>query len=152
MSLLKSAKEVRENAYAPYSNFKVGSALRAGSGAIYVGCNVENASYPVGTCAEAGAIAAMVAAGETEIHEILVIAHSQKPTPPCGACRQKIAEFANPDTTVVMTTMEGATLSMLVRDLLPGAFGRNHFDFVAANADANADAEAEKAAADTSEA
>ncbi len=76
MSLLDAAKQVREHAYAPYSNFKVGAAIRTDSGNVYVGCNVENVAYPEGTCAEAGAIAAMVAAGETRITEALVVADS----------------------------------------------------------------------------
>ena len=74
MSLLVAATKVRENAYAPYSRFKVGAAIRSASGVVYVGCNVENVAYPEGTCAEAGAIAAMVAAGDTVIAEVLVIA------------------------------------------------------------------------------
>ena len=77
--LVQEAARVRENAYVPYSNFKVGAALRAGSGAMYSGCNVENVAYPQGTCAEAGAIAAMVAGGDTEIKEVAVIADSPDP-------------------------------------------------------------------------
>jgi cytidine deaminase len=81
MTLLAAAAAVRENAYAPYSRFKVGAAIRSASGAVYTGCNVENVAYPEGTCAEAGAIAAMVAAGETVIAEVLVIADSPAPVP-----------------------------------------------------------------------
>ena len=95
MSLLDAAREVREAAYAPYSNFKVGAAVRGKSGTIYRGCNVENVAYPEGTCAEAGAIAAMVAAGETELIEVAVIAESPSPVPPCGGCRQKLAELTS---------------------------------------------------------
>ena len=123
MSLLDAAREVREAAYAPYSNFKVGAAVRGKSGAIYRGCNVENVAYPEGTCAEAGAIAAMVASGETRIAEIVVIAASPRPVPPCGGCRQKLAEFAAPDTPVTLATMEGSQFRTTVGDLLPGAFG-----------------------------
>ncbi len=97
----------RENAYAPYSKFKVGAALRSTSGAVHVGCNVENVAYPEGTCAEAGAIAAMVAAGETAIAEIAVIADSPKPVSPCGGCRQKMAEFAEGDVNVTLATTDG---------------------------------------------
>ena len=100
MSLLDAATAVRENAYAPYSKFKVGAAMRATSGAVYVGCNVENVAYPEGTCAEAGAIAAMIAAGDTRIAEVAVIADSPQPVSPCGGCRQKIAEFADGDVVV----------------------------------------------------
>ncbi len=128
MSLSEAARAVRENAYAPYSNFKVGAALRAPSGAIYSGCNVENVAYPEGTCAEAGAIAAMIAAGETEITEAYVIAGSPAPVPPCGGCRQKLAEFAKGDVTVTLATTEGIETAMKVSDLLPGAFGRDHME------------------------
>jgi cytidine deaminase len=128
MSLSEAARAVRENAYAPYSNFKVGAALRAPSGAIYSGCNVENVAYPEGTCAEAGAIAAMIAAGETEITEAYVIADSPAPVPPCGGCRQKLAEFAKGDVTVTLATTEGIETAMKVSDLLPGAFGRDHME------------------------
>ena len=92
--LKDAASAVRVHAHAPYSNFKVGAAIRSASGRIFVGCNVENVAYPEGTCAEAGAIAAMVAAGETEIAEAYVIAGSSMPVSPCGGCRQKLAEFA----------------------------------------------------------
>jgi len=128
MSLSEAARAVRENAYAPYSNFKVGAALRAPSGAIYSGCNVENVAYPEGTCAEAGAIAALIAAGETEITEAYVIADSPAPVPPCGGCRQKLAEFAKGDVTVTLATTEGIETAMKVSDLLPGAFGRDHME------------------------
>lgn len=128
MSLSEAARAVRENAYAPYSNFKVGAALRTPSGAIYSGCNVENVAYPEGTCAEAGAIAAMIAAGETEITEAYVIADSPTPVPPCGGCRQKLAEFAKGDVTVTLATTEGIETAMKVSDLLPGAFGRDHME------------------------
>ena len=126
MSLLKLATDVRLNAYAPYSHFQVGAAIRTASGATYTGCNVENVAYPEGTCAEAGAIAAMVAAGETEIAEILVIADSPSPVPPCGGCRQKIAEFAKADVQVTLCTTDGASTSMSVADLLPGLFTAAH--------------------------
>lgn len=126
MSLLDAATRVRANAYAPYSRFKVGAALRTPSGAVHVGCNVENVAYPEGTCAEAGAIAAMVAAGETRIAEILVIADSPDPVPPCGGCRQKIAEFAAPDVKVTLCTTDGAQKEMTVADLLPGVFSAQH--------------------------
>lgn len=120
--LRKAAMQVRDNAHAPYSGFKVGAALRAGSGTIYVGCNVENAAYPEGTCAEAGAIAAMVAAGERDVKEAYVIAGSDRPVPPCGGCRQKLAEFAAGDTVVTLATVAGAEENTTVGDLLPGAF------------------------------
>ncbi len=122
--LLKAAARVRENAHAPYSGFRVGAALRSASGRLFAGCNVENAAYPEGCCAETGAIAAMVAAGEREIAEIAVIADGPGPVPPCGGCRQRIAEFAPPDARVVMAALNGAVTETTVAALLPGAFGR----------------------------
>ena len=118
----QAAKEIREKAYAPYSGFKVGAALRAANGEIFAGVNVENAAYPEGTCAEAGAIAAMVAGGEREITEVYVIADSPRPVPPCGGCRQKIAEFAKPEVKVTLATTLGAEMTYTVAELLPGAF------------------------------
>ena len=102
MSLLKAATDVRLRAYAPYSRFKVGAAIRSVEGHVHIGCNVENVAYPEGTCAEAGAIAAMIAAGDSKIGEICVIADSPDPVPPCGGCRQKIAEFAAQDVVVML--------------------------------------------------
>ena len=121
-NLIKAATDVREKAYAPYSKFHVGAAIRTPSGAIYVGCNVENAAYPEGPCAEAGAIAAMCAAGEYEILEVAVIAGGNRPVPPCGGCRQKLSEFANGDVAVNMVAAEGGQDVMTVASLLPGAF------------------------------
>ena len=126
MTLLEAATAVRERAYAPYSRFKVGAALRSTSGAIHVGCNVENVAYPEGTCAEAGAIAAMIAAGDARIAEVCVIADSPEPVPPCGGCRQKIAEFAAPDVIVTLCTTDGKSRSLTVADLLPGLFTAAH--------------------------
>ncbi len=128
MSLKDAARAVRENAYAPYSNFQVGAAIRTSSGEVYAGCNVENVAYPEGTCAEAGAIAAMAAAGAREIVEVYVIAGSPAPVPPCGGCRQKLAEFAKGDVKVTMATMGGAETVTTVADLLPGAFTQAHMD------------------------
>ncbi|MCL6284055.1 cytidine deaminase [Ruegeria sp. 2012CJ41-6] len=126
MSLKDSALAVRKNAHAPYSNFKVGAAIRSASGVIYAGCNVENIAYPEGTCAEAGAIAAMVAAGETQLTEVYVVAGSPAPVPPCGGCRQKLSEFGARDVVVTMATTAGLEQVMTIGDLLPGAFGAEH--------------------------
>ena len=128
MSLQEAARAVRENAHAPYSRFKVGAAIRATSGAVYRGCNVENVAYPEGTCAEAGAIAAMIAAGDRRIAEVAVIADSPTPVPPCGGCRQKLAEFADGDVRVTLWTLDGACHETTVAALLPGAFGQDHMD------------------------
>ena len=102
--------------------------MRAGDGRVFAGCNVENVAYPEGTCAEAGAIAAMVAAGETRIAEVFVIADSPSPVPPCGGCRQKIAEFAAPEVRVTLATTDGAQKVMTVAELLPGLFTAQHMD------------------------
>ena len=128
MDLIEAARAVRENAHAPYSNFKVGAAVRAASGTIYAGCNVENVAYPEGTCAEAGAIAAMCAAGEYRIEEVAVISGGTRPVPPCGGCRQKLAEFAGGDAKVALATTGGAVVETTVADLLPGAFDAGHMD------------------------
>ena len=122
MNLLEVATKARQNAHAPYSKFKVGAAIRSASGVIYAGCNVENAAYPEGTCAEAGAISAMVAAGETEITEVLIIAKADVPITPCGGCRQRLKEFAASDVIVRMVTLSGAQSEMTMGELLPGAF------------------------------
>lgn len=128
--LVAAATAVRENAYAPYSRFKVGAALRAADGSVHRGCNVENAAYPEGTCAEAGAIAAMVAAGQTRFSDVAVIADSPEPVSPCGGCRQKLIEFAEPGATITMATISGDRMSMAVADLLPGAFAKAQLDKV----------------------
>ncbi len=126
MTLFKAASAARANAHAPYSKFQVGAALRTASGAIFAGCNVENVAFPEGTCAEAGAIAAMVAAGEREIVEVLVVAESSRPVPPCGGCRQKLAEFAAAEVEVILAGPTGEQLRITVGDLLPGAFDTGH--------------------------
>ncbi|WP_375264689.1 cytidine deaminase [Planktotalea sp.] len=128
MNLKDAAASVRENAHAPYSNFKVGAAIRTASGTVFQGCNVENVAYPEGTCAEAGAIAAMCAAGEREIAEVYVIAQSPAPVPPCGGCRQKLSEFATADVVVTLATTDGLEKSMTVAELLPGAFDASFMD------------------------
>jgi homotetrameric cytidine deaminase len=118
-ALLRAASEAMENAYAPYSRFKVGAAVRAPSGAIYVGANVENVSYPQGQCAEASALGALVAAGETAITAVAVVAERLEVCPPCGGCRQRLAEFGGGSTPVYL----GPTTTTL-GELLPGAFDR----------------------------
>lgn len=124
--LLKAALAARDNAYAPYSGFKVGAAIRCPDGSVFAGCNVENVAYPQGTCAEAGAIAAMVAAGQTRIAEVLVVADSPTPVTPCGGCRQKLAEFAAGDVPVTLVGRAGVEARTTVGALLPGAFTPDH--------------------------
>ncbi len=120
--LLAAAIAVRERAYAPYSNFAVGAAIRSAKGAIYSGCNVENASYPEGCCAETSAIAAMVAAGERQIVEVVVCADSEAPVSPCGGCRQRLAEFGRADTVVRAAGPRGTRARWTLGELLPAAF------------------------------
>jgi cytidine deaminase len=128
MDLVDEAAAVRERAYAPYSGFKVGAAIRAEGGRVHRGVNVENAAYPEGTCAEAGAIAAMIAAGDARIAEVAVIADAPRPVPPCGGCRQKLAEFAGPGVRVTLATTKGGRLETTVGELLPGAFLASDMD------------------------
>ncbi len=126
MDLFSVAKAAFENAYAPYSKFPVGAAVKTPSGAIYGGCNVENVSYPEGTCAEVGAVAAMIAAGESQISEVLVVAGGPDIISPCGGCRQTLAEFASPETVVILADPSGERARTTVGELLPGAFGPGH--------------------------
>ena len=121
--LLAAARAARANAYAPYSHFAVGAAVRAASGAIFSGANVENAAYPVGTCAEAGAIAAMVAAGEHTLVEALVVGDGEALVTPCGACRQRLREFGAPTTPVHIAGPAGIRRTMTLAELLPESFG-----------------------------
>ena len=118
-ALVRAASEAMENAYAPYSQFKVGAALRGAGGAIYSGVNVENVAYPQGQCAEASAIGALVTAGETRITAVAVVAERLEVCPPCGGCRQRLSEFGDASTPVYL----GPTTTTL-GELLPGAFDR----------------------------
>ena len=121
--LLAPARKAMANAYAPYSGFKVGAAILADDGNIYTGANVENVSYPCGTCAEAGAIAAMVCGGGKKIAAILVVSGGKVLVTPCGACLQRINEFAAADTPVLLANDEaGVVKEMVLFDLLPQAF------------------------------
>lgn len=120
--LLASARKARRSAYAPYSRFRVGAAVLGGDGRIYSGCNVENASFGLTCCAERNATFAMVAAGERRIREVLVIGDSDGPLPPCGACRQVLAEFAAPDVRVHMCSARGACRTTTVGELVPFIF------------------------------
>ena len=126
MTLLDAALGARANAYAPYSGFRVGAAIRCPDGSVHAGCNVENVAYPEGTCAEAGAIAAMVAAGRTVVTEVLVVADGPDLVAPCGGCRQKLAEFARPEVPVILADLGGERGRTTLGALLPGAFGPGH--------------------------
>ncbi|SUE63120.1 cytidine deaminase [Roseomonas gilardii] len=127
--LVSAALKARERAYAPYSRFQVGAALRTEDGAVFAGCNVENAAFPEGTCAEAGAIAAMVmGGGGRRIAEVVVAAAAKEPCTPCGGCRQKLREFGTAATTVRMVDAAGKTVLLRrLGELLPDSFGPGSF-------------------------
>ncbi|AZO79740.1 MULTISPECIES: cytidine deaminase [unclassified Bosea (in: a-proteobacteria)] len=122
-ALFAAALAVQQKAYAPYSRFKVGAAILADDGKVYPGCNVENAAYPVGACAEAGAISAMVAGGSRAIRAIVVIGDGAELVTPCGACRQRIREFAAPETPILIAGPEGIRARFSLAELLPASFG-----------------------------
>ncbi len=121
--LFAAAEAVRKRAHAPYSNFHVGAALLADDGKIYSGCNVENAAYPIGNCAEASAIAAMIAGGARRILKIYTTGPGKAPVTPCGGCRQRIREFASLDTPVISQGVDGTPLKTTLGELLPHSFG-----------------------------
>ena len=126
LELFAAAKAAQANAYAPYSRFHVGAALRTESGAVFAGCNVENAAYPQGACAETGAISSMALAGDRRIAEILVIGDGEALCTPCGGCRQRIREFAAPETPIHIAGPEGVRRTFTLAELLPEAFGPDH--------------------------
>ena len=121
--LRSAAERARANAYVPYSGFAVGAAVEMEDGAIIAGANVENAAYPVGNCAEASAIAAMIAGGAKRIRRIYVTGPGREPVTPCGGCRQRIREFADLDVTVISHGVEGEPLFATLEQLLPHSFG-----------------------------
>ena len=122
--LVRAAVDARLRAYAPYSRFQVGAAVETVDGLIFAGCNVENAAYPEGTCAEAGAIAAMALAGGRRIRRVVVCGGGDAPCTPCGGCRQKIREFGVADTRVTMVSPQGEIMvERTLADLLPDSFG-----------------------------
>jgi len=125
-ALISAAKDVRNNAYAPYSEFRVGAAVLSASGRIFAGCNVENATYGATICAERAAICAMVAAGETRAAAVAVFTESDPAASPCGICRQVLTEFAD-DMPVVLAGPEGHSVLSLA-DLLPNRFILNTKD------------------------
>ena len=122
-SLFEAALAAQKAAYAPYSGYSVGAALRTISGRIFAGCNVENAAFPVGICAEAGAISAMIAAGERAIAEMLILGNGEALATPCGACRQRIREFATPQTPIYIADGNGIRATFSQSALLPHSFG-----------------------------
>lgn len=120
--LFEAAREAMAFAHAPYSKFPVGAAIRAEDGKIYKGANIENLSFPQGWCAEPSAISAMVMGGAKKITEIAVIAEKLALCPPCGGCRQKIAEFASADTKIYLCDEAGVQKVMTMDELLPFSF------------------------------
>ena len=120
-ALRASAEAAMRRAYAPYSQFRVGAALQGADGAIFAGCNVENSSYPVGTCAERSALAAAIAAGCQEFVALAIVTEADAPTPPCGMCRQALVEFA-PSLLVTSYGAVGASVQWTLAELLPAPF------------------------------
>ncbi|HEY6399053.1 MAG TPA: cytidine deaminase [Solirubrobacteraceae bacterium] len=123
-ALLRAADAAMRNAYAPYSGFKVGAAVRGTTGAIYAAANVENVAYPQGQCAEASALGALIAAGGSAITAVAVVAERLDYCPPCGGCRQRLAEFGGPDTPVHLGRPGDMPRTTRLADLLPLSFGR----------------------------
>ncbi|MFC5447450.1 cytidine deaminase [Paenibacillus aestuarii] len=119
--LIQQAIEARKHAYTPYSHFQVGAALLSG-GNVYVGCNIENASYGLTNCAERTAVFKAVSEGNRKIEAIAVVADTPGPVSPCGACRQVLAEFCDHDTKIYLTNLHGNTEEWTMAQLLPGAF------------------------------
>ena len=124
--LFAAALAVQQHAYAPYSNYRVGAAVLTSSGAIFSGCNVENAAYPQGACAEAGAIAAMCAAGEREIVAVLTVCDGEAIGTCCGGCRQRLREFAAGNTPIYAAGPDGVRATFTLDELLPHSFGPEH--------------------------
>ena len=125
-SYIAATKEAMNKAYVPYSNYPVGALIVTKNGNTYSGCNVENASYPLGNCAEAAAIASMVLAGEKNIKMIYVMSQNDQGGSPCGGCRQRIREFSDIDTQVILCSPSGVQQRLLLADLLPNSFGPEH--------------------------
>ncbi len=124
--IISLLQENMSKAYAPYSQFHVGSVIISTEGETYSGCNVENAAYPLGVCAEAGAISSMVQNGSKGIAEIYVMGSGEALVTPCGGCRQKIREFSTPETKIHVCGPEGLRQSFTIEDLLPFSFGPNN--------------------------
>jgi len=119
--LIKAAVRVRENAHAPFSNFKVGAALMSKNGKIYTGCNIENATYGLTICAERNAVFKAISEGEKDFETISVVADTNELTPPCGACRQIIWEFCG-DVPVILANLNGNSETVMMKELFPRAF------------------------------
>ncbi len=125
-AMLDLARQAMAKAHAPYSGFHVGAVVRGANGRLYAGCNVENAAYPEGWCAETTAIAAMVMDGETRIVEVAVMGRGEGLVTPCGGCRQRIREFAVGDVPIHICAPEGLRRTLTLGELLPLSFGPEH--------------------------
>lgn len=125
-ALIAAAREVRQRAHAPYSRFHVGAAVLDEQGRIHAGCNVENAAYPQGWCAEASALAVMVAAGGKQVRAVAVVGVADDPVTPCGGCRQKLREFAASDCPIWVADMSALRATFTLDELLPHSFGPDH--------------------------
>jgi len=121
--LFRAAQAAQRAAYAPYSGFRVGAAVLSGDGLIFAGCNVENAAYPQGVCAEAGAISAMALAGQRRLRAALVLGEGEALVTPCGGCRQKLREFCAPDAVILVAGPQGLRARFTLAELLPASFG-----------------------------
>nr|WP_209123014.1 cytidine deaminase [Alkalihalobacillus sp. BA299] len=122
IKLMDEAKSARKKAYVPYSKFPVGAALLTKNGQVYKGCNIENASFGLTNCAERTAIFKAVSEGVNEFSAIAIVADTDRPVPPCGACRQVLTEFCQPEMPVYLTNLKGDVQETTIGDLLPGAF------------------------------
>ncbi|MFP5113644.1 cytidine deaminase [Bacillaceae bacterium C204] len=120
--LIEEAKRAREKAYAPYSKFGVGAALLTKDGKVYLGCNIENAAYSMCNCAERTALFKAYSEGDKDFQMLAVVADTDRPCSPCGACRQVISELCSKDMKVILTNLKGDILEITVENLLPGAF------------------------------
>jgi cytidine deaminase len=125
-SYIAATKEAMSKAYVPYSNYPVGALIVTDNGNTYSGCNVENASYPLGNCAEASAIASMVIGGEKKIKTIYVMTKNDEGGIPCGGCRQRIREFSDSNTQIMMCSPDGVQQRINLSELLPNSFGPEH--------------------------
>ena len=125
-AMLAAATAAMARAHAPYSKFHVGAAVLDAQGRIHAGCNVENAAYPQGVCAEAGALSALVPAGGTQVQAVLVVGQGEGLVTPCGGCRQKIREFAGPDTPILIASPQQVRACFTLDELLPHSFGPEH--------------------------
>ena len=121
--LLEAARAARSRAHAPYSRFAVGAAVLDEQDRIHAGCNVENAAYPQGSCAETAAISAMVLAGGKRVRALLVVGEGKEPVTPCGGCRQRLREFADASTPVLVAGRDGVRARFTLGELLPHSFG-----------------------------